>query len=236
MTCPRRFVIRSIQEDFEDNDSEEFGNTNIDHINESLTKPSFQTKIDKTISSDPFPSSRVVLPQDESAKSFKLEIIMNGSKNVDKCDHCPNITSNNYITPVSENWNSIVGMVKRIEGRKHLWTGLVRKERSPTVLATVNNSEASNITIDEGSEINVIDLQFCLRWKIKYNSTSHMATAAGSTSMPVVGQTLNDITIYPLNCDAPVRWNLGPCIVVENLGVNLLVGEPGKLDKNCKNS
>ena len=103
---------------------------------------------------------------------------------------------------------------------------------SPKVDVIVNNTAPCAPTIDEGSQINVIDLEFCLRWKIKFTPTSHGARAAGSTSMSVKGQSKENIKLNVNNCETPVIWNLGKCIVVENLGVDLLIGEPGKLD-NC---
>ena len=233
--CPRRFVVRAIQEDFEDDDSEEFGNTNTEFINNNITEPSFQTSRDTFARQDPFKSSKAVLSTQEPSRTFKLEIVVNGNTNADKCD-CSSIKMpNSKIEPVSDAtmpWKSINEMIRRVEARKHLWNSSVRKEKSPTVLAAVNNSKPSLITIDEGSEINVIDEQFCLRWKINFNSTSHLATAAGSTSMPVKGETMDDVILNLTNCDTPIQWNLGLCIVVANLGVNLLVGEPGKLDNH----
>ena len=46
--------------------------------------------------------------------------------------------------------------------------------------------------------------------------------------MKVRGQTAKNVTLDLL--EGAITWNLGKCIVVENLGVNLLVGEPGKID------
>ena len=231
--CPRKFVVRSIQEDFEDDDSEEFGNNNISYENDIFTIPSFQTKPIDSRSTASFQSSKAVLSPQESSATFKLNRVENGNKIYDKCDCSSTTTSNNIMKPVSEtkmSWKSISDMIRRVEGRKHIWNSSVRKERSPTVLASVNNSQPSPITIDEGSEINVIEEKFCLRWKIKFNPTSHLATAAGSASMPVVGQTLNDVVLDLVDSNSSVQWNLGLCIVVANLGVNLLIGEPGKLD------
>ena len=46
--------------------------------------------------------------------------------------------------------------------------------------------------------------------------------------MKVRGQTAKNVTLDLL--EGAITWNLGKCIVVENLGVHLLVGEPGKID------
>ena len=232
--CPRRFVVRSIQEDFHEDDSEEFGNNNSDYKTGQSFK-SFQSELDNLPVADQSNPARVVLSPHQSSTTFKLEIVVNGNTNVDNCDNSSLVTSTNVNKTVSEDtmaWKSIINMVHRIEERKHLWNSPIRKEKSPTVTATVNDSEPSPTTIDEGSEINVIDHNFCLRWKIKFTPTLHSARAAGSSSMPVKGQTVDDVVLRLVDCVSPIKWTLGRCIVVENLGVNLLIGEPGKLD-NC---
>ena len=99
---------------------------------------------------------------------------------------------------------------------------------------TVNNTAPCAPTIDEGSEINVLDLKFCLRWKIKFTPTWYEAKAAGSASISIKGQTTDDVKLQVKNCKSPILWNLGKCIVMDNLGVDLLIGEPGKLDNYIK--
>ena len=226
--CPRRFVVRSIQEDFHDEHSEEFGNNNSTYKTGQSLK-SFQSELDKSQGVDQPNLARVVLLPDQSSTTFKLEIVVNGNTNVDKCENSSLVTSTNLNKTVSEDtmaWESIINMVHRIEERKHLWNSPIRKEKSPAVTATINDSEPSLATIDEGSELNVIDHDFCLRWKIKFTPTHYSARAAGSITMPVKGQTMNNVILNLLACDTPIKWKLGKCIVVENLGVNILVGEP----------
>ena len=77
----------------------------------------------------------------------------------------------------------------------------------------------------------MLDLKFCLRWGIKFTPTSHEAKAAGSASISIKGQTKDDIKLRVKDCKSPILWNLGKCIVVDNFGVDILIGEPGKLDK-----
>ena len=70
--------------------------------------------------------------------------------------------------------------------------------------------------------------------KIKFTPTSHEAKAAGSASISVKGQTKDDVKLQVKDCKSPILWNLGKCIVVDNLGMDLLIGEPGKLDNYIK--
>ena len=57
-----------------------------------------------------------------------------------------------------------------------------------------------------------------------------MAKAAGSRPIPVRGQTADDVILNLSDCNTPIKWKLGRCIVVQNLGANVLIGEPGKID------
>ena len=48
--------------------------------------------------------------------------------------------------------------------------------------------------------------------------------------MKLGGQTLQDIKLEVQGARSPITWDLGKMVVVSNLGVDLLVGEPGKVD------
>ena len=106
----------------------------------------------------------------------------------------------------------------------------VRKEKSPSLLISLQNA-SSMATIDEGAELNCIDEEFCLRNNIKFAKTHETATAAGKNDMKLAGETVDDIFLRPQQKET-VRWNLGRCVVVCNLGSNILIGEPAKKD-NC---
>ena len=48
--------------------------------------------------------------------------------------------------------------------------------------------------------------------------------------MMVSGQTQNNVVLEIPNRDSLVTWDLSRCIIVDNLGVDILIGEPGKID------
>ena len=117
-----------------------------------------------------------------------------------------------------------------MEARKHVWSSNgVRKSKSPCLPVTLGNATTDAI-IDEGSEINCLDEGFAVRIDVKYVPTKCKATAAGSTSMQLAGQTTEDITINIKHTGKPIKWRLGKLVVVKNLGVDILVGEPAKVD------
>ena len=98
------------------------------------------------------------------------------------------------------------------------------------MVSALLNNVACTPTIDEGSEINCIDAEFARKCNIHQVPTNCSATVAWSMAMTVTGQTFNNIILTIPQNNADVRWNLSKCAVVNNLGVDVLVGEPGKID------
>ena len=98
-----------------------------------------------------------------------------------------------------------VSAVKKLEER---WSqnqkNKIRKETSPTVPVLLNEV-LSLATVDEGSEINCLDEKFALRNKVKFIPTNCTAVAAGSTSMKLAGQSLEDVVLRVQGSELPVR-------------------------------
>ena len=88
-------------------------------------------------------------------------------------------------------------------------------------------------TADEGSELNCLDFDFASENNIPIESSSELARAAGSTKLNLIGETATEIVLYPVHKEK-IRWALGRCIVVQNLGVPILIGEPGKMDNRIR--
>ena len=47
--------------------------------------------------------------------------------------------------------------------------------------------------------------------------------------MMLAGQTVDNIILTPEQ-NPNIKWSLGKCVIVRNLGVNILVGKPAKKD------
>ena len=105
----------------------------------------------------------------------------------------------------------------------------VRKEKSPSLKMSLNSINVFP-TIDEGSEINVLDHDFAQECCIQFSRSTHNATAAGSQKMIVTGETTDDVILHKHAKSRFIRWNLKKCVVVKNLGCPILIGEPGKVD------
>ena len=112
------------------------------------------------------------------------------------------------------------------------WLGSVmkvRQESSPMVQAYINGLMCMP-TIDEGSELNCIDADLALKASMEHIPTNCKAKSAGNMKMTIIGETKKNIVLTVHHPSAMVTWNLGKCIVVQNLGVQILIGEPAKLD------
>ena len=134
--------------------------------------------------------------------------------------------------PIKMDLNSseLFAKVRQLENRKSNWANVgVRKSKSPCTPVQIKKAYTF-ATIDEGSEINCIDEGFATRNSIKFVPTECKAVAAGSTSMVLAGQTQDEISPTIVTNNKPILLTLGKLVVVKNLGVDLLVGEPGKLD------
>ena len=50
--------------------------------------------------------------------------------------------------------------------------------------------------------------------------------------MAVSGQTKSNVILKIPHESSSISWDLGKCVIVENLGVDILIGEPAKIDNN----
>ena len=228
--CPRsKAVLRFLQaedvSDVESNldnltigDEEEHGKTN-NYEFMCPTEPLFQNE-----QYVPENSDQHSLCQVTSATSPYLPFYQNhGTMN-------PNIKKDEINRDdISDFSRNLVCMIDKLEKRKHLWCkNGVRKEISPRVRAKVNNIYFDPV-LDEGSEINCISETFAKSASISFSTTTCAASSANSLSMQVVGQTTENVVITVMHKD-PILWDLKKCVVIKNLSVNMLIGEPGKRD------
>ena len=99
---------------------------------------------------------------------------------------------------------------------------------SPTMSVLLNN-HSSCAVIDEGSELNCIDSNFAKTCRIEIIGSEQNAKSAGNHKMHVYGQTKDDVFIQVVTAKDKATLNLGVCLVVDNLGVNILIGQPAKI-------
>ena len=56
-----------------------------------------------------------------------------------------------------------------------------------------------------------------------------MAKGAGCENLQVVGQTENNIILRVPTTEGEVSWLLSQCLIIQNLGCDVLIGEPAKI-------
>ena len=226
--CPRSVAVaRYMQADAEENTDEDenledFGKK--PNENESILKiTELQNK--SNVSSIPAPAE-TSHQISHLVPNFIFNINLDNEISV-TCQPGPILESTKI--PVSDSKMVLQVQVNKLEGRKHMWVqDKVRKEQSPRVKAFLNDIQIHPV-IDEGSELNCMSESFAIKNKILFSPTECSASSADSTGMKVMGQTVEDMVISPLHTNT-VLWDLGRTVVVKNLSVDMLIGEPGKLD------
>ena len=108
---------------------------------------------------------------------------------------------------------------------------LSRKAKSPRILVTFNGNKIS-LLVDEGAEINCMDADFARGNNISIVKTNHSATAAGNKDLHILGESETDIVVNTKFQSHKVPINLGRVTIIENLGTQLIMGEPGKAKSN----
>ena len=137
-------------------------------------------------------------------------------------DHVANYSAEQTaLINCAELYNSILSL----EARQHQ----IRKEYSPQLRTKIGNIVADSV-IDEGSELNCICSSVVAKCNIKYNPIKINAMAAGSNVMKLLGVVPTEIILDICDTSVPTKIILKQAVVVKNLGPNILIGEPGKMD------
>ena len=128
----------------------------------------------------------------------------------------------NILLNDDENKSSV--MISHIKER----VNSLSKACSPSIWLSVNGVCTHSI-VDEGSEINVMDFEFSKKASIQLEKTSQKAKAADNKAMAIVGQTKYPLQVQVKGCKVPMTITLGKCVVINNLGCPILVGQPAKI-------
>ena len=104
-----------------------------------------------------------------------------------------------------------------------------RKEISPTLNCLINNTAALCI-VDEGSEINCCSYLFAKKAKIPIKEVQCSAVGANKSKMNVIGMAKTDIYATVIGSRNAQQIKLAEMIVINNLGADILLGQPCKVD------
>ena len=104
----------------------------------------------------------------------------------------------------------------------------IQKASSPALNVSLNGLNLVAI-IDEGSELNCIDAKLIHSANISLHISDVGAKSAGNFKMKILGQTKQDVIISIIAPKVQAMLNMGICVVIENLGVDMLIGQPAKV-------
>ena len=104
----------------------------------------------------------------------------------------------------------------------------VQKALSPALNASLNGIDFVAV-IDEGSELNCVDSSLIRSAKIPIHVSELDAKSAGNHKMKILGQSQHDVVISIKTPTVQAELNMGICVVIENLGVDMLIGQPAKI-------
>ena len=120
--------------------------------------------------------------------------------------------------------------IKKIQTSQFNWNS-IHKAKSPKIECKLKQVTFKAL-IDTGAEINVLDKNFAVANKIGINKTTETAHGASKLPLDVFGQTTMPVSFQCLTNTGLKTVHLGIMLVVVNLGVDCLIGEPGKALNN----
>ena len=121
-------------------------------------------------------------------------------------------------------------LLRAVETSNYNWNNIM-KSSSPRMKSRRAGTIFASL-LDTGAVINVIDEKFALKTKIDFENTKEVAQAANHLPLEVVGQSAQPVEIEAITKEGFVTIKLGIVLVIRNLGVDVLIGEPGKKQNN----
>ena len=251
--CGRKKLSVSVVESFgEDNErlsttaseeSSEEGGTKNDNIHNNPSP--FQNEYSREIQNNNFSPHQFYLPQGavndcHSVTSYvepdcpKLPCISDKKANY-KPDLAVQYTASldnkqGKFCSAEENSYSFVTALESIRNSSYRWNEL-QQSKSPKIQCKLHEILFTCL-VDSGAEVNVIDNTLATRLGIQIAHTHEIAQAANKLPLDVVGQSKNPISFHCLTLEGKKMIFLGIVLIVNNLGVDCLIGKPGKAENN----
>ena len=120
--------------------------------------------------------------------------------------------------------------INKLQSSSFPWPA-VQKSKSPRVAGFLNNF-ATQALIDSGAELNVLDEETAKAAHIGITSSLETAQAANKTPLQIKGQSEKPVYFKCSTAEGCKMLNLGIVLVVQNLGVSCLIGQPGIENNN----
>ena len=191
-------------------------------------------ELEKELSEDSEEGEKHSLPEKSDSETSILQIRLEdkiekppeSSQCVEKVRKPPDFNREDISELDEEEHRQLLLEVRRVISQNN-----VAKAKSPSLFGSILG-KGTEITFDEGAQINVLDDRFARDLGLKIKASRYAAKAANQTLMQVTGQTEEDLVVKFECMAGTVENNLGKVITVSDLGVPLLIGEPGKRDNN----
>ena len=174
---------------------------------------------------DPFPLSRLSSFQSkESARVPEAVDILSISCDVDEATK---MSSTNQLPkhPTMSVFSDTNSAIRAIQAWKA--GSVTQKAASPSLLVDINGTKAVAL-LDEGANLSCVDLKVANKNGIDYVESNVSAKAAGSGAVTISGICRSDLIVETVFEEEVVLINIGKAVIVPNLGVDLLLGEPAK--------
>ena len=118
---------------------------------------------------------------------------------------------------------TVVQIQERIQAAK------VRKEPSP-VLRVAARGVRTDSLVDEGATVNLTSEVFASKAKLTFQKSDFTAQGADKNPLAIMGETVQPVSVMTSDTSQPVELQLGKILVVRGLGVDLILGQPAKVD------
>ena len=132
--------------------------------------------------------------------------------------------SQSNVENISENPD--IAKIQKVVTRLNSHLDTPDRALSPTFEGEFNGKPLI-VVADSGAELNCLDRAVADRLGVKYGPTHTKASGVGENSVVIRGQTLKDFIITTDFNGTDIKIDFGKTPVVDNLGTDALLGEPG---------
>ena len=230
--CPKKsFSIKMIQEEWRQEESSSSTESEGDQ-DEQLSDLYYLLSLQND-SSWTCPRSVVESRIRRAVRRLQTGPILTKSKKIITESHQSELSDPELEAPVittpqpTEKTSPLVGAV---QSSSYDWHNILRSDSPRLKCKRAGISFAS--LLDSGAVINVVDEKFADKANIPFEKTTEVAQAANHLPLDIVGQSVDPITVDAITNEGSVPLQLGKVLVIRDLGIDVLIGEPGKKVNN----
>ena len=138
---------------------------------------------------------------------------------------CRQFTGTHHIEQHLDEYDFLANL-NSLAASRYSWQD-IQKSASPKIRCFLSHLDIL-VLLDSGAELNVVDADTALKAGLGIVETKEVAKAANQLPLDIVGRTSSPVTLKCITEEGVKMLQLGLLLVVKNLGVACLIGEPGK--------